>query len=400
MMRRGERPDALLLLSVAVILGIGLLTVYSSSRALDSGDVFVRQLVWVVAGLLAMWAGYSVSGRVVDEMAGFAWAAVCLLLILTIPLGSGPAGRWLSLGPIRVQPSEPAKAVLILIVAKRLVESRRRQTRARELGVLAFALPLVALTWLQPDLGTAALMCLLTIAMFMWAGYGPEWLYLLLSPLLAALSSMHILLWVGFTLLLVVVLARKRLGFGRWLLFLGGNSAIAAVTPTIWNLLRPYQQQRLITFINPAADPQGAGWNIIQSQVAVGSGGVTGQGFLQGAQKGLAFLPARHTDFVFSVWAEETGLLGCMLLLGAFWVLVWRLVIIARRSVSPFSSLMVAGVAAYFSLHLFINVGMALGLMPVTGLPLTLVSYGGSSMVTSLFLLGLALRAGVSWRVI
>jgi rod shape determining protein RodA len=399
-MRGDERPDLLLLLSVAVILGIGLLTVYSASQAMEGGDLFARQAVWVGVGLLALWGGYSLSGRMVDEMAGFAWAAACLMLLLTIPLGSGPAGRWLVLGPLRVQPSEPAKAVLILIVAKRLVEMRRKRTRAGELGVLAFVLPLVGLTWLQPDLGTAALMALLSIAMFMWAGYGPEWLFLLLSPLLAALSSMHVVLWAVFTVLLVLVLIRKRLGFGRWLLFLGGNTAIAAVTPTIWKLLRPYQQQRLITFINPAADPQGAGWNIIQSQVAVGSGGVTGQGFLHGAQKGLAFLPARHTDFVFSVWAEETGLLGCLLLLGAFWVLIWRLVVIARRSVSPFSSLMVAGIAAYFALHLFVNVGMALGLMPVTGLPLTLVSYGGSSMVTSMFLLGLALRAGVSWRVI
>lgn len=399
-MRRGERPDLPLLVATAVVLAIGLLTVYSASRALESGGIFTRQVVWVGVGLLAMWAGYSLSGRVMDELSTFAWAAVCLLLIVVIPLGSGPAGRWLVAGPLRVQPSELAKVALILIVAKRLVEMRRRRTRVRELGVLSFALPLVALTWLQPDLGTAAFMCILTLAMFIWAGFGPEWLFLLLSPLLAALSSMHVLMWAGFTLLLVVVLARKKLGFGRWILFLGGNTVIAAVTPALWNLLKPYQQQRLITFINPAADPQGAGWNIIQSQVAIGSGGVTGQGFLHGAQKGLAFLPARHTDFVFSVWAEETGLLGCVLLLAAYWVLVWRLVVIARRSVSPFSSLMVAGIAAFFMIHLFVNVGMALGLMPVTGLPLPLVSYGGSSMVTSLFLLGLAVRAGVSWRVV
>jgi len=399
-MRRNERPDLFLLVAVAVVLTVGLLTVYSSSRALESGGIFTRQLIWVGLGLGAMWAGYSLSGRMVDEMSTFAWAAVCLLLLLVIPLGSGPAGRWIVLGPLRFQPSELAKAALILIVAKRLVEMRRRRTRSRELGVLMFALPLVALTWVQPDLGTAVFMCLLTIAMFIWAGFGPEWLFLLLSPLLAALSSIHVLLWAGFTLLLLVVLVRRKLGFGRWLLFLGGNTVIAVATPMIWNLLKPYQQQRLISFINPAADPQGAGWNIIQSQVAIGSGGVTGQGFLHGAQKGLAFLPARHTDFVFSVWAEETGFLGCLLLLAAYWVLVWRLVVIARRSVNPFSSLMVAGIAAFFTLHLFVNVGMTLGLMPVTGLPLPLVSYGGSSMLTSLFLLGLALRAGVSWRVI
>jgi len=183
-----------------------------------------------------------------------------------------------------------------------------------------------------------------------------------------------------------------------WVLILGGNSLVAAITPMAWNLLQPYQQSRLLTFLNPAADPHGAGWNIIQSEVAVGSGGVFGQGYLQGSQKELAFLPARHTDFAFSVWAEETGLAGSLLLLAAFLVLIWRITLAARKSVNPFNSLVASGIASYLAIHVFVNVGMTLGVMPVTGLPLPMMSYGGSQMMIVMFLLGLALNAGMYWR--
>jgi rod shape determining protein RodA len=174
---------------------------------------------------------------------------------------------------------------------------------------------------------------------------------------------------------------------------------IAALTPWAWNLLRPYQQARLTTFLNPGADPHGAGWNVIQSEVAVGSGGLFGQGFLHGAQKQLAFLPARHTDFIFPVWAEEFGFVGALLLLSAFFVIIWRVVAAGRKSLNPFNSLVAAGTAVYFSIHVILNVGMSVGVMPVTGLPLLLVSFGGNHLLMALFLLGLAVNSGSSWRI-
>ena len=184
-----------------------------------------------------------------------------------------------------------------------------------------------------------------------------------------------------------------------WAAFMIGNTAVAALTPYAWNLLRPYQQARLITFLNPAADPHGAGWNIIQSEVAIGSGGLFGQGFLHGSQKGLAFLPARHTDFVFSVWAEEFGFAGSIFVLSAFFLIIWRVVMAGRKSVNPFNSILVSGIASYIAIHVILNVGMTLGIMPVTGLPLLLASFGGSHIIMALFLLGLALNVGMTWRI-
>jgi rod shape determining protein RodA len=183
-----------------------------------------------------------------------------------------------------------------------------------------------------------------------------------------------------------------------WLALLGGNSVVAAFTPVAWNLLRPYQQARLTTFLNPAADPHGAGWNVIQSEVAIGSGGLWGQGLFHGSQKGLAFLPARHTDFIFSVWAEEMGFAGALLLVGAFTVLILRMVRAARLSANSFRSLTAVGAACYFLVHLFVNAGMTLGIMPVTGIPLVLVSYGGSHMISAMFLAGLGMNVAVNWR--
>ncbi|MBD3370247.1 rod shape-determining protein RodA [Candidatus Fermentibacteria bacterium] len=398
-MRTGDRPDLLLILSIAAALCIGLLTIYSTAEAMAGTAIFERQLLWCVFGLLAMVVGIRISMRMLDELAPYLYGFSCLLLLFTVFLGSGPAGRWIVLDPFRFQPAELTKATLIIVVAKALADLRRKPRRGGEIYVLLIATPAVLLTWLQPDLGTAAALCLVVLAMFLWAGYGPGWIFLLVSPLLAAISSSSLILWIAFTVVLVLVLLRKRLAFSRWVILLGGNTLVAALTPLAWNLLKPYQQARITTFLNPAVDPHGAGWNIIQSEVAVGSGGMFGQGFLHGAQKELAFLPSRHTDFVFSVWAEEMGFVGGVLLLLLFWVIVWRITVTARKTVNPFSSFLVAGVAASFAVHVFVNVGMSLGIMPVTGLPLLLVSYGGSHLVTTLFLLGIALRAGMSWRV-
>ncbi len=397
-MEARERPDLLLIAAVAALLLMGLMTLYSASSVLPEEGVFGRQLAWTVLGVVMFAAGSQVSFRRLEELTPFLYGAVCLLLLLTVFLGSGPAGRWLAFGPLHVQTAELAKLGLVLITARWLASLQARPRRAGELLVFLTALPAVLLTALQPDLGTAVAMVLMVLAMFVWSGYDPGWIFLLVSPVLAAVSSTSIYLWLAFTALLAIILAIKRARMSTWVILLVGNSLVAAFTPMAWNLLEPYQQSRILTFMDPASDPHGAGWNIIQSEVAVGSGGVLGQGYLQGSQKELAFLPARHTDFVFSVWAEETGLVGSLLLLSAFVLLVWRAASAARKSVNPFNSLVAAGVAAYIGIHVFVNVGMTLGMMPVTGLPLPLISYGGSQMLVVLFLLGLALNAGMYWR--
>jgi len=393
-----DRPDLVLLVAAAAILVMGLMTVFSAARVVAEQGIFGKQILWTAVGGLFFAAGTWISFRRLEEIAPFLHAAACLLLLVTLLIGTGPADRWLILGPLHLQASELAKASVILISAWWLSALRVKPRRFGELLVFLTILPAVAMTAVQPDLGTSIAMLLLVLSMFVWAGYGPGWIFLLVSPVVAAVSSTAFAAWLAFTAVLAVILRRRKVGIMTWVLILGGNSLVAAITPMAWNLLQPYQQSRLLTFLNPAADPHGAGWNIIQSEVAVGSGGVFGQGYLQGSQKELAFLPARHTDFAFSVWAEETGLAGSLLLLAAFLVLIWRITLAARKSVNPFNSLVASGIASYLAIHVFVNVGMTLGVMPVTGLPLPMMSYGGSQMMIVMFLLGLALNAGMYWR--
>jgi len=392
-----DRADVWLLISLAVVFGIGIATIYSASTVMEE-NLFQKQLIWSGFGLAAFIFGTFISFRRLEEISPLLYGVVCLLLLLTLAIGRGPADRWIIMGPVHVQASEIAKAGLIMMMAWWLSSLKVRPRKLGEVLVFLTVLPAIILTALQPDLGTAVSMLLIVLAMFVWAGYGFGWIVLLVSPILAALSSMHIYFWLAFMAVLSFILYRRKYSIPLWILILGGNSLVAALTPTAWNMLEPYQQSRLVTFLDPASDPHGSGWNIIQSEVAVGSGGLTGQGYLQGAQKELAFLPARHTDFVFSVWAEETGFIGCLILLAAFFVLFWRMIRAARKSVNPFNSLVAAGAGAYLAIHVFVNVGMTLGIMPVTGLPLPLVSYGGSQLIMVLFLIGLVTNAGMYWR--
>jgi rod shape determining protein RodA len=393
-----DRPDFVLLAALLVLIIIGLATVYSASTVVSERGLFGKQVIWTVIGLAAFVTGTIISFRRLEEISVVIYVFVCLMLLVTLFIGSGPANRWLILGPLHLQPSEIAKVGLILVTAWWLSSQQVRPRKFGEAMVFLTVIPAIFLTGMQPDLGTAVSMLLIVLAMFIWAGYGLGWIILLVSPILAAVSSLDIMLWLGFMIVLSIILYRRKYPVPMWVAFIGGNSIVAALTPLAWKMLEPYQQSRLITFLNPANDPHGSGWNIIQSEVAVGSGGLSGQGFLQGAQKELAFLPARHTDFVFSVWAEETGFLGCMILLTAFFILIWRTIVAAKKSVNPFNSLVTAGVGAYLGIHVFVNVGMTLGIMPVTGLPLPFISYGGSQLVTVLFLLGLVLNAGMFWR--
>jgi rod shape determining protein RodA len=395
-----DRPDPFVVVSLAAILVSGLLAVYSASRAVETDPVFLKQLVWTFLGLVALAGGMRLPLRIMEEFAYPFYAFSLFLLLLTDFIGEGPAGRWLAIGPLNLQASEVAKVAIVIASSRAFADLSTRPRRFGVFAVYASAIPAIVLTWLQPDLGTAGATVLILLLMTWWAGFGPDWIFLLVSPVFAALSSMSIVYWLLFSAMLVLILLRRRAPAWLWVVILVGNTLVAAFTPVAWGLLRPYQQARLTTFLDPAADPHGAGWNVIQSEVAIGSGGVWGQGFLMGAQKELAFLPARHTDFVFSVWAEELGLAGSLILLAAFLVLMSRLVWIASRCSNAFTSMAAAGVAAYLAVHLAVNVGMTLGIMPVTGIPLVLVSYGGSHMLTAMFLVGVGLNAGMNWRVL
>jgi len=297
------------------------------------------------------------------------------------------------------QPSEVAKLVVILMLARHLAGRREPPTTLWHLVpaavIVAAAFLLVGL---QPDLGSAIVFIGILFAMLFWAGVNPWLLLLLASPLLSLLFAFSTLSWGIWIAVLTIVLFWQRPyaleGLTVWLT----NVGMGIMALTLWNRLAPYQQNRLLSFLNPEVDPRATGWHIIQSKVAIGSGGLIGKGFTEGTQKRLAFLPEQATDFVYSVVGEELGFLGVLASLVLFGIFLSLLLRIASRATDPFASLAVFGIAGMFFTHVLENVGMTIGLMPITGIPLPFFSYGGSFLLTCCVALGIVLRVAHDHR--
>ncbi|MFH1277746.1 MAG: rod shape-determining protein RodA [Candidatus Eisenbacteria bacterium] len=392
--------DWTLFVSTLLILAFGILVLSSAGRTTGgAADYHTRQLVWAAIGVAAMLLALFLPFRTLDVLAIPVYGAVLVSLLYLILTSSSGAGRWIGLGPFRFQPSEAAKIALVLMMARVLSDHPPGRS-----GLQGWLIPAVVagipflLVLRQPDLGSSLVFGAILVPMLFWAGLPERAILFAISPAIGLVASAHLPTWIAFLVVLFVVLVAMRSS----LLFLGAtlgmNMLVGIAGPILWNQLEDYQQLRILTFLDPNHDPLGAGYQIIQSEVAIGSGGFTGKGFLQGTQKGLSFLPEQHTDFVFSVVGEEFGYLGCALLLTLFAVLLGRMLLIAARTRNRFASLIVIGFFGYLAFQVVVNVGMTLGLVPVTGLPLPLMSYGGSSLVTTLFAIGVVLGVGLRHR--
>ena len=229
--------------------------------------------------------------------------------------------------------------------------------------------------------------------MFFWAGARPTHLFFLVSPALTLICAFHPWMLVAMVLLLIGILLYERPRLFTASILLLVNLTVAIAAPYVWeNKLHDYQKRRILTFLDPDMDKLGAGYQVIQSKIAIGSGGLNGKGFLEGTQTKLAFLPEQHTDFIFSVICEEFGFLGAFFILALFIFILWRALSIAVQTKSRFSSLTAIGLATILLFHIFVNIGMTIGIMPVTGLPLPFLSYGGSTLITNMILVGLLLN--------
>lgn len=337
---------------VYLIIALGLLNLYSATGADLSNYRFQDQLNWVFLGTGAMlfW-GVVFDIRSIERMTFFGYIVICAMLIAVDIFGHTSKGsqRWLNFGFMRVQPSELAKFIIILIMARSF--SLVRGVNEFSLLMMWRQMALVGLPFLliliQPDLGTSGLVLMIAT----------------LQMLTVRLRIKSIII-AGVAALSVAVLA--------------------------WNfMLYDYQKLRVLNFLNPMNDPRGSGWHSIQSMIAVGSGGMWGRGFQQGSQSQLSFLPERHTDFIFSVLAEEHGFIGCLLVFALYLVMVVQVFQMAERARDTFSALVAIGVAGFLIFHFIINVAMVLGLFPVVGVPLSLVSYGGTHMLTVMSCIGL-----------
>jgi rod shape determining protein RodA len=375
------------MLAVLALVAIGLLTVYSATSVPGAHQgLWTRQLAWAAIALGVGWIVASVHYRAYDALAWPIYVVSLVLLALVLVKGSSAMGarRWLELGPVRFQPSELAKVATVLVLARRFDQEKLDLRRfAQWFPALLIVLVPFALVAKEPDLGTSLTFPVILIAMYFWAGMPVGRLLLGLSPVFTAALFFLTggLWWSGGVLLLLLGAVRPRLPTLLAVLLL--NGAVALALPRVWNHMHDYQKRRIETFLNPGEDPYRAGYQIIQSKIAIGSGGFKGTGYLKGTQKGLAFLPMRHTDFIFSVVGEEWGLLGTLTVVLLYALLVLRGFRLALAARSGFASLLAVGVVSALFYHIMVNILMTIGWAPVTGLPLPFISYGGTALVAN-----------------
>ncbi|MBM3328310.1 MAG: rod shape-determining protein RodA [Calditrichaeota bacterium] len=393
--------DRWLLIATFLLTGIGLLLIYSADHALGNSSHFDKQLLFAGVGL-----GLMLMLALTPLRLYYVWSVAFYLLMLAALLFVDIAGdehlgarRWLSIGGFSLQPSEPAKLAMIIMAARLLGQLRHDELGWKSLVLLFVVMfPPLMLVMAQPDLGTSTVFVATSVSILGWSGL-PMWYFLVaalpfISLFAATLPYISLpLVAVGFALLW-----RSGMKWVGTILMVGLCVAAAFAAPMAWNRLEPYQQKRLTTFLDPEADPLGSGYQVIQSKVAVGSGGIFGSGYLKGTQTQLRFLPQQHTDFIFALAGEEFGLLGTTTVMLLILIYGWRGLRIAWRARTQFAALVAVGMTGLVAYHAVINIGMALGMLPVTGLPLPFLSYGGSFLLTCLAATGVLLSVGVHRR--
>ena len=382
-----------LMLAALGLVAMGLLTVYSATSIPGAHQgLWMKQLLWFGLAFVAAWVVAAIHFRLYDSLSWPLYIVSLVLLVAVLLVGTSRMGarRWLEIGSMQFQPSEIAKIATTFVLARFFDHARIDLKKVRWwLPPLFIALVPFALVAKEPDLGTAMSFPAMLVAMYFWAGMPPGRLLLGLSPLFnVALFFVTGSVWwfAGlFAALLAIVRPRMALLIGIVAL----NGFVAYEVPHLWDRLHDYQKRRIETFINPEHDPYGAGYQIIQSKIAIGSGGVVGKGYLKGSQKALAFLPMRHTDFIYSVVGEEFGLLGALtavILYGVVIIRGYRLAALARDG---FASLLVVGVVTALFFHIMVNILMTVGWAPVTGVPLPFLSYGGTALIVNCVQIGL-----------
>ena len=406
MFSRVRQLDKSLVIAVTLLALYGLATVYSAGQTdvpTFVATIWKRQLLFLVIGLIVGGLTFRTSPRMLEWATPWFYAITLFLLLLTLAIGTGAgtaAGTksWIAIGGIRLgQPSELAKIAVVLMLARWLAALREPPTTIRQLMIPLFIAGVpFALVVLQHDLGSAIVFVAILFFMLFWAGTKPSVLVFLTSPVIALALAFNTLAWTVWIAILMALLLWWRPYLWEGVLVMAINLGMGIVALPMWNRLAPYQQHRLLAFLSPEVDPRATGWHVIQSKVAVGSGGLLGKGFTEGTQKRLAFLPAQHTDFIFSVVGEELGFVGVLVALCLFAWLLFSLLRVARRATDPFSSLCVFGITGLLFTHIVENVGMTINLMPITGIPLPFFSYGGSFLLACSIGVGIALR--VAWE--
>jgi rod shape determining protein RodA len=389
--------DPWLWAATGILILIGFFAIFSCTYSMQlklGADAWLfvkRQFLSLLVGTVGLAIFAYLDYKHLKRLSPYFYGAMLIFLGLILFGGGGSSGaqRWFQFGPISFQPSEISKIIMVIGLAA-FLSVREKLKNLQEVGVL---LAMVGLPFLlifkQPDLGTAIVFVFILIGMLASSWSSPKLLILLVTPIISVLLRPFIYFWLVYLILIALALFLSRASLWDWVLILGVNILVGVAWPFIWGMLKAYQRQRILAFLNPSSDPHGAGYHSLQSRIAMGAGGLFGKGFLRGTQTQLQFIPEQHSDFIFAAVGEEFGFVGAIFVLSLFAIIVWRALVIALGSPDPFGYLLASGIAVMTTFHVFVNVGMTLGILPVVGIPLPFVSYGGSSLLMNMISVGI-----------
>jgi len=397
-----KRFDILLLLTTVAIVTIGIFAIYSATFTTEDGgsDLYSKQLIFAIVGFVLMIVINYIPPKYLSNTSYIIYALAIILLIAVLFFGKKISGQrsWFAIGTFGIQPSEFAKLATIMALGRFFAaEDKERDIRNPKTFLIAAAIVLlpVVLIMRQPDMGTVLVFIAMIIPIFFWAGLSTFVIFAIVSPVIVALCSFFgVYYMIGALALVAVVLYvwfRQRWILG--LVILTVNLIAGLSVDYVYDKLQPYQQRRIMAVFDPTTDPLGSGYNVIQSKVAIGSGGFTGKGYLEGTQTQLKFIPEQWTDFIFCMVGEEFGFIGACVLLILYFIIIFQLINSAYFAKNKFLSICCIGFATVFLFHLFVNIGMTMGIMPVIGIPLPLVSYGVSSLLSFMLMLGIGMNA-------
>lgn len=419
--------DYLLILVVLILVALGVLFIYSSSINSEGVSVtneYIKQIIWASIGFVIMIFVTLYDFRKTESFTPYLYIFLIILLIYTRIFGRyvNGAKSWIGIGEFGVQPSEFGKIFFILFLAKFLDESKNMNQFKRFVFAIGILLLPMGLILIQPDLGTASVYIPIFLTMCFIAGIPVKYILYVLSfglltvfftvlpvwnaeiaenpfVFISVLTNLKLRVLLISAVLLITLLGYvvRRYFHGPkyiyWITLVFSVICLSLIfSMVLGKFLKDYQIKRLIIFMNPNKDRLGAGWNIIQSKVAIGAGGMTGQGYLQGTQSHYRFLPQQSTDFIFSILSEELGFIGGIFVFSLYFVILLKILYIIRKCINRYGSYICAGIFGMFSFHFFVNVGMVMGIMPITGIPLLFLSYGGSSLLTAMTCIGLVMN--------
>lgn len=423
--------DMMIFLTVVTLWVIGNLLVYSATINDLTGNLkntFDMQIVWTIVGVVVIMLIVSIPTRIYYKITPWLYYITLGMLTLVIFGGESAKGsnRWLPIGGFKLQPSEFAKLGLLIMLARYLSKRSVSLYDIKTMVVPGFIILIpFAMVLGQPDLGTALVFIAISLPMFYWSGMRKREIFFLIAPVISVvLSSIPLVLnygneemssggflkswmhWVPWSLFMLFLIQMFRMmkppKFLIWIVLIFCIST-AALSNMVWNKgigvgafrfkLQDYQKQRVISFINPQNDPRGAGYQVIQSMITMGSGQMSGKGYLEGTQVNLSYLPEQHTDFIFSVLGEQFGFVGSIVVLALYLIIIIRAILATHDIRNRFANLLLVGASSMLAFHIFVNIAMVAGMMPVTGLPLPLLSYGGSFTLTISILIGVILNA-------